>query len=291
MTESMRRNPLVSYFVLTYAGSWLVWAPWWLARNGVGLLPYELPRAAIGLVNAAGLFAGPFLAAFLVTRVVDGRGGVRQLWRRIWQVRAGWLPYLLALVAIPAAVALPFLLAGPERAGGTPVVPIVIRGLITWVAVFFLGGAFAEEPGWRGFALPRLQARFHPLSAALLLGVLWCAWHAPLFLTKEWDTPRSSLGEVLAYLGTVVALSVVMSWVTNLARGSVFVAAVAHNSVNVTLGLLGSLLVLRPSNVPFMLGMLALAGIAVLASKGRLGLSCASQSGWRSSDRPSGGGL
>ena len=83
--------------------------------------------------------------------------------------------------------------------------------------------------------MPRLQARFQPALAALILGVLWCLWHAPLFLTREWDTPRSNAGDLLAYLVFVVSLSFVLAWLTNAARGSVFLAMLGHNSVNWTL--------------------------------------------------------
>ncbi|GAB3622249.1 hypothetical protein GCM10027418_03310 [Mariniluteicoccus endophyticus] len=70
----MRRRPLLWFFLLAYAGSWVLWSPWWLARNGIGLLPWELPRPAVLLVNQLGLFGGPFMAALVVSRVLEGRG-------------------------------------------------------------------------------------------------------------------------------------------------------------------------------------------------------------------------
>jgi uncharacterized protein len=60
---------------------------------------------------------------------------------------------------------------------------VVVRGAARSVAVFLLGGPLGEEPGWRGFVLPRLQPRFGPLGGTLLLGFLWGCWHLPEFLT------------------------------------------------------------------------------------------------------------
>ncbi|WP_431230900.1 CPBP family intramembrane glutamic endopeptidase [Paenarthrobacter nicotinovorans] len=84
----------------------------------------------------------------------------------------------------------------------------------------------------RGFALPRLQQRWHPLTAALIIGVLHCGWHAPLFLTDEWDTARQDPSQYLAYLLLVVSLSFVLSWIANGTRGSVLLVILGHNSVN-----------------------------------------------------------
>ena len=77
-----------------------------------------------------------------------------------------------------------------------------------------------EEPGWRAFALPRMQASMRPLAADAGLGVVHTLWHAPLFLTQEWDTARSDVGQLAAYLLLVVALSIVLSWVFNTSEGS-----------------------------------------------------------------------
>lgn len=76
-----------------------------------------------------------------------------------------------------------------------------------------------------------MQQRLHPTTAAVVLGVLWCCWHAPQFLTREWDTPRGSVSDLAAYLIFVIAISVVLSWVTNVARGSILLAILGHTSL------------------------------------------------------------
>lgn len=96
--------------------------------------------------------------------------------------------------------------------------------------IFFLGGPIQEEPGWRGYLLPKLQETWHPLTAALIVGVIHCFWYVPLFFTSVWDTPRTNYGEYVAYLILVVALSVILTWLYN--TSGLVVVIIGHNLVN-----------------------------------------------------------
>ena len=106
----------------------------------------------------------------------------------------------------------------------------VVAGLF----FLFAGGPFFEEIGWRGFALPRLQRLHGPLFGTLILGTLWALWHLPLFLIPEWDTPHGSPIDVALYVVSVVALSVILTWVFNNTKGSVLLAILAHGYINVS---------------------------------------------------------
>lgn len=273
----LRRYPLVAFFILAYLGSWIGWSPWWLSQSGIGLLPFELPLAAVVGINQLGLFAGPFAAAFIVARATEGREGPRQLLRRIFLPRGRPFWWMLALIFIPIAVGLGYLLvsgfAFAAEDGGLKTFVVLA---ITYF-VYILGGPLQEEPGWRGFALPRLQQRLHPLIAALILGVIHCFWHAPLFFTSEWDTARQDPGQFLAYLILVVCISVVLSWLANGARGSILLVILGHNSVNWALFAAGTLEGAQvSSNWPAALGLSCLAIIAIAVTKGRLRYSPAS---------------
>ena len=155
----LTRHPLLLYFILAYAGSWLLALPYVRFADGAGLLPFRWPVPFV--VSAAVIpFAGPFLAAFIVTGLTEGRAGIRRLVGRIvlWRVGLRW--YLFALVGIPlitvlGAIVLPGVL-GSFRA---PAPSWVLTYSISFVIAFFIGGPLGEEPGWRGFALPRLQQR------------------------------------------------------------------------------------------------------------------------------------
>ena len=96
----LTRHPLLLYFILAYAGSWLLALPYIRFGHGAGLLPFRWPVPFV--VSAAVIpFAGPFLAAFIVTGLTEGRAGVRRLVGRIvfWRVGLRW--YLFALIGIP----------------------------------------------------------------------------------------------------------------------------------------------------------------------------------------------
>jgi len=90
-----------------------------------------------------------------------------------------------------------------------------------------LGGPLFEEPGWRGFALPRLQARLGPLPAALTLGMIWAAWHLPLFLYPGWTTLP-----IWLYFLLVLPVSVMLSFAANLARFGVIAPILLHAAFN-----------------------------------------------------------
>ena len=97
--------------------------------------------------------------------------------------------------------------------------------MLTLVVGVILGPLW-EEPGWRGFALPRLQERFGPLLASLILGVLWAAWHAPGF-PGGWMQ-----GSILALLMGSMAFSIIMTWVYNNTHGSILLMILLHSASN-----------------------------------------------------------
>ena len=211
----VRRYPLIVFFVLAYVFSWWPW-----------------PLYAFGLSPSPIIAFGPFLAAILVLALTTGKGGVVTLLRRMvrWRVRPVW--YAVALL-LPVAIS-----------GGAALLNVVVLGasapspaeLGAWsglVPTFFLqllvpgiGGAW-EEPGWRGYALPKLQGGHSALLASLILGVVWAFWHLPLMV----------IGQIhLSDPVFIVAWTVVFTWVFNNTNGSVLIAMLMHNMHNVISG-------------------------------------------------------
>jgi uncharacterized protein len=94
-----------------------------------------------------------------------------------------------------------------------------------------MGGQAGEELGWRGYALPRLAARFGLGPASVVLGVIWALWHLPLFFAPVGDTFGQSFP---LYLLQVVAMSVTMAWVYSHTRGSLLPVMLLHAAVNNT---------------------------------------------------------
>src|SRR5829696_4725289 len=227
------RHPLVSFFTLAYALTWLAWSPWYLSRAGVGLLPYDAEGIS-DYLNPVALIIGPTLSAFVMTGVTEGREGVARLLRRIvlWRVGIGW--YLFVLVGIPAITVLStVVLPGALASFQASEVPSTLFLYAVAGPVFlFIGGPVFEEIGWRGFALPRLQRLYGPLVGSIVLGALWGLWHLPLFLIPSWDTPHGSLLDVALFVTWAVSITIVFTWVFNNTKGSVLLAILAHGSIN-----------------------------------------------------------
>lgn len=251
------RYPLVCFFVLAYLIAWLVFVPLALSQTGLGWLPFPMPMewTVVGTL-------GPLLAALLTHWLVGGHGRAFSL--------VPSLPSTLAGTAAGVAMVLLVYTIAPSlwlaKAGS---------GSLNWaaltsVSVFnystLLGGPLFEEPGWRGFALPRLQQRHGPIVGTIILIVLWSAWHLPLFLIPTWSSATP-----LHYLLIVAGLGAIMTLAANLSRFSVLCAILIHAAFNTSSRWLG--LMVQPLSLPdgtdvvFMLavcGIVAACGIAVL---------------------------
>ncbi|MDO4686373.1 MAG: hypothetical protein Q4A92_07465, partial [Corynebacterium sp.] len=104
MSAWCRSHPLAVFILISYLGSWVLWSPMWLSQNGLGLIPVKLSFGEVALWNQAGLFAGPFLAAFLVSFWLRGRRGVRELWSRMFHWKAHPATYVVSLVGVPLVI-------------------------------------------------------------------------------------------------------------------------------------------------------------------------------------------
>jgi membrane protease YdiL (CAAX protease family) len=93
----------------------------------------------------------------------------------------------------------------------------------------FLPNGLSEEVGWRGFALPRLQARHSPLVASLVLSVFWAIWHAPAYFG---GFAAQSLEDTIVEWMFVVPVTIVFTWLYNRASGSLLVTALLHPAMN-----------------------------------------------------------
>jgi uncharacterized protein len=224
------RHPLVFFFLIAFVAAWLVWAPVVLSATGAGLLNFTIPPPVAAGIIAAGTFA-PTLAAFVMSAVTEGRAGIHSLLRRyvLWRVNFRW--YLFVLLAIPAsevlgAIVLPGVLASHQSL----TLSLLLSYPVALALTFILGGPLGEEPGWRGFALPRLQLLRGPLAGSITLGILWASWHLPLFWSGVW-TPLT-IPNIVMFIAMITALTVIMTWVFNNAKGSLLITMLMHSSFN-----------------------------------------------------------
>jgi uncharacterized protein len=112
--------------------------------------------------------------------------------------------------------------------------PGFLAGNLAWLPVLILVSALTdglgEELGWRGFALPRLLSRWPPLTASLLLGLVWATWHLPLLWTEGRTLDGHPAWLLFLDLG---AKSIIFTWVFLRTRGSVLIAVLLHAANNV----------------------------------------------------------
>jgi uncharacterized protein len=156
----------------------------------------------------------------VVIGVTEGPPGLRALVARLTRWRVGWSWWAVALGLPPAMVLVAAVLNGAAGAAA-PAWP-AWGGMALLFGLYLvnpLGGALGEEPGWRGYAQPCLQARRSALVSALVLGVLVAGWHLPLVATGQ-------LG--IVGIVTTVAITVVYAWLFNRTGGSALITLVAH---------------------------------------------------------------
>jgi membrane protease YdiL (CAAX protease family) len=234
----IRRHPLISYFALAYAIMWLAISPMVIDSLGLVKVPDVLSLMSFILSS----FLGPTVAAVWVTGVLEGKAGMRQLMRRTFQFRAG-LQWYAVILFVPLMIwigAYSLLYDGAPLANLAAYPSMLVSVFLPFVLFGLLIPSIGEEPGWRGFALPRLQKQYGPIIGTLILGTLHGIWHLPALLTPMFD-PFTVSG-FIHFVLTGIAATFLYTWVYNNTRGSVWIAIVLHASGNAASKLTGELI-------------------------------------------------
>jgi membrane protease YdiL (CAAX protease family) len=207
--DVIARHELIAFFVLAFVFSWY---PWIIA----------LARDRVSGPNPL----GPLVAALVVAGIASGWPGIRELLGRMVRVRFGlqWYAVIFGLPVAFCAAAVAIM-----AAFGYPVsLPAVAawRELPDRFIFIFLFIGLGEEPGWRGFALPRLQRNYTPFIASLILATIWALWHLPL-MGNEFPALV-----IPAFLISLLGGTLIQTWLFNRTRGSVFAQMLFHATVN-----------------------------------------------------------
>jgi membrane protease YdiL (CAAX protease family) len=243
---SIKRRPVVAYFAMTFVISW----------GGVLVLgaPYGMPTTreqfeAVYPIVFLPYLLGPVVSSLVLTGVIDGKAGFRALLSRLlrWRVEAGW--YAVALLTAPLLVMVILLALALISPAFRPAIlttddPLTL--LLTGVAVGLFGGGLLEEPGWTGFAVPRLRRRYGVFGTGLIVGAVWGVWH---FLPTYWGSGDSAgqlslallLPPLFFYAAVLPAYRVLMVWVYERTE-SLLVAILMHASLTAS-----TLFVLAPA--------------------------------------------
>ena len=246
--------------------SWLAWSPLAIAAMGWTTIRFSPYLHLVG-----GL--GPMVAAIVVTTAFDGRAGLRRLAQRCFVVRGRVDSLVIAVVApillfVISACALRFTGRGEvvwANVGRSFEYPALSVPAYCVANVVFYG--FGEEVGWRGFALPRMQARLTALTSALLVSCMWAVWHLPLFAFSA-GMSSMGFGGAAGWFFSLVTGSVLMTWLFNRSRGSVLAVALFHGVLDI--------LMTSPVEgaLPFVMGtVITVWGISLPVLLGRVNLS------------------
>jgi membrane protease YdiL (CAAX protease family) len=231
----VRRHPLLAFFALSYL---IIFA----AKFTSIYLEEPQPDRTWSVEWFFSAFS-PTISALIVAWTIGGRAEVKRLLSGFtrWRVGAGWYLAAAYLVLGPLAFALVYILAGNPAEGLAP--GMTATALLSQLVFTLFSGPIAEEAGWRGFALPRLESRYSALMSSLILGVIWCCWHIPLYF----QAGSSQQGIPFpVYLMLVVTLTVYMTWLYNNTRGSLIITVLAHFSFNLSGGFIAGTLGLLP---------------------------------------------
>lgn len=279
LRSSMARHPIASFLLLFYGLGWACFVPALLGTEGFGILPADIPLGPFRLLGIA-LFA---FVPFVVTKIVGPPGSVRLLAREVRHVRVGPQWYLIALFGPPAA-----LLLAATIVKGTAPIEAVARNFASIPTAFLLGlvvlaliGNLWEETSWSGYVTSRLQKRYGPLRASLIVAPLFGLYHVPLFFIigglgdDPNHLPLDQFPLYAAFLLIVFSgpMRILLTWAYNASGRSIPIAALMHASINMTAG--AAILSTFFAGVDGLLLYAALAGFALLvivATRGRLGL-------------------
>src|SRR5215210_6654072 len=258
LSSVVKRHPIITFFVLTYAITWAIESPLVFLTDFV--------TATQGLVLVILASNVPSVMAIVLTAMVFGKGSLRKLLGRllIWHVNPLWylVVFLGPVVLVGGAVALNALVGGPALSLGMP----LLGAAIFLAFSIFPGSALGEEIGWRGYVLPRLQTRMSALSASLVLAPIWGLWHLPLWLTGD---PVKTPTFYVPFFASAFAFSVILTWVYNSTGGGLLMVVLLHATANLPITLAIDELGSR-ATVPVLLfwGLMVVAAIVVVIVAG-----------------------
>lgn len=218
-----QEHSLTGYFLLAYAISWSIGIP--LALIAQGKVDWQIPY----YVHYFYAY-GPTLAALIMTGLTKGSAGIADIFKRLtnWKMSPfWWMVTISPLLGYAVVVLILRLIQGMwidlSLLGQVNFLPnLGIGALLLWIFTYGIG----EEIGWRGYALPRLQARMNSLSATLVLGVLWAAWHLPIFFYLF--DPAIAIGW---FLGLMCG-AILLTWLYNSTGGNLLSVALWHATFN-----------------------------------------------------------
>ena len=224
ITEFLNRHSLVVGILLMFLLTWPIDLANW------GIVPIQFPFIVYLFLGWGFIFA-----SVIMTGLTLGKDGVVALLKRYVQWRVGWKWYLAAFLLTPSLIVLAVYinaaLVGVPPDFSTVMAHKIFGGaayLPLFILPFFLVDLISngEEIGWRGYVLPRLQAKHSALTSSLILGIIWGFWHLPKYLS-HWNTVSFAW-----FMVHIMASAVILTWLYNNTKGSLLLVTISHASGN-----------------------------------------------------------
>jgi membrane protease YdiL (CAAX protease family) len=209
-----RRNDVAVFLLLAFALSWWPWPLTLMNPNSTPMIPW-----------------GPLFSALIVLGLTRGWAGIKSLLADMfrWRVGPRWyaFAFLVPIGITFAAVYLNAAMGAPAPSSSLFAVSELLLLIPGLVITTLIAGPFTEEPAWRGFYLPRLQAKYSPLASSLIIAVIWWSWHLPLMVSDP-----TGQRPPLQFLAVTLAFSILYTWIYNNAKASLFLIALLHGVTN-----------------------------------------------------------
>lgn len=234
-TETWQLGNLIRFFMIAFGWTWFWWGLFVFdilkMPTSVGTPDFDLGTTGPILLIVIISPFGPTIAGFVLTALTKGRSGVKRLWKRFWNRNLSWKWLLVILLFFPAKNLI--LRLSAQAFAGISQQPFEWFDqpwlLLPPFIASILHGGLSEEFGWRGYALPRFQAKWNALTAALVLGLIEGCWHIPLvFMPGDERFGMLIPVLVLPYFAT----GIFRTWIFNNTGGSVLAAVLFHAAGN-----------------------------------------------------------
>lgn len=225
---------------------------WFVVLAYVFAWAWSVPMAFVGLTVEQGRgwpthipsLAAPLLAAVVVVGITEGRSGLLGLVARMgrWHFPPVWWLVVISPLVVLGLTVVGMAVAGLDlpalndfaRFGGLPA-----YGVAQTLLLVFVFNGLGEEVGWRGYLQDRLQLRFNPLTATLIVAVIWAVWHAPFFFILSTYSGFTAMTLVMFPLG-LASGAIVLTWLYNRTGRSILAVALWHTLYNMAVATAGA---------------------------------------------------